>query len=345
MRTKSPEFLELLNAFVEGYMPFIAGLSKNTIRLYKTTFRLLLTFLYETKGIDAGRVTFKTLNNSTLTDFLNWLEIERNCSVATRNVRLAALSSFAAYVQNKNTDAAFIFLTAVRKIPVKKAPSQPRIFFTRDEISALLRAPSQTTETGRRDVTLLSLMYASGVRAQEVCDLRVRDVLFEREKTVLIITGKGNKTRRICIARPCAEMLRDYLRWRGIERQFDRHIFSSRTHEHMTISCVEAIFKRHLNTARQSNPIMFRSKSYSPHTMRHTCAMHMLEAGVSIMAIKNFLGHASVATTEHYAELSQSTVDKHIKEWNQHWFVDDMPVPETCNLLENTKGSIPNFLK
>lgn len=346
MRAKQPDFLELLNAFIEGYMPFIAGLSENTIRLYKATFRLLLTFLYEIKGIDAKHITFKVLNYVTLTEFLNWLETERNCSAATRNVRLAALSSFAAYVQNRNSDAAIVYLTAVQRIPIKKTASVPRVFFTRDEISALLRTPTQISATGYRDTVLLSLMYASGMRAQEVCDLRVRDVFFEQEKTVLTITGKGNKTRRIHIARPCAEMLKGYLRQRGITNQLERHVFSSRTHEHMTISCVEAIFKKHLYVAKQNNPLMFRGKKYSPHTMRHTCAMHMLEAGVSIMAIKNFLGHASVATTEHYAELTQSTVDKHIKEWNERWFVDNSLVSKADDeQVKNNRAGIPSFLK
>jgi len=344
MRTKQPEFLELLNTFVGEYMPITAGLSENTIRLYKATFRLLLTFLYEANGVDAEKVTFQMLDYATISAFLNWLESGRNCSAATRNVRLASLSSFAAYAQNRNTNAALVFLTGARKIPAKKTASHPRVFFTRDEVAILLRFPDTSTVTGRRDAMLLSLMYASGTRAQEICDLKVRDVLFERDNAILTVTGKGNKARRIRIARPCAEMLRNYLVWRGIDQQLDRHLFSSRTHEHMTISCVEAIYKKYLHEAKQQNPSMFHENRYSPHSMRHTCAMHMLEAGVPMMAIKNFLGHASVTTTERYAELSQSTVDKHIKEWNQRWF------PETSVSNENAgqiaqPGRIPDFLR
>lgn len=344
MRIKHPEFLELLNTFIGEYMPLTAGLSDNTVRLYKATFRLLLTFLFEEKEISAAKVTFQMLDYTTVLSFLNWLETERNCSAATRNVRLAALSSFAAYAQNRNTDAALVFLTAVRKIPAKKTASAPRAFFTRDEVSVLLRLPDTSTANGKRDAALLSLMYASGARAQEICDLRVRDALLERDGAFLTITGKGNKTRRIRIARPCAEMLRNYLVWRGINQQLDRHIFSTRTHEHMTISCVETIYKKYLCMARQQNPSMFRENKYSPHSMRHTAAMHMLEAGVPMMAIKNFLGHASVTTTERYAELSQSTVDKHIKEWNQRWFSDVGAMRKNMEPTAQTDG-IPDFLR
>ena len=344
MRIKQPEFLEILSTFVGEYMPFTAGLSDNTVRLYKATFRLLLTFIFETRGVSAEKLTFQMLDYTTILTFLNWLETERNCFAATRNVRLAALSSFAAYAQNRNTDAALVFLMAVRKIPAKKTPSTPRTFFTRDEVSVLLRLPDTSTVIGKRDAALLSLMYASGTRAQEVCDLRVRDALFDRDSATLTITGKGNKTRRIRIALSCAEMLRNYLVWLGIDQQLDRHIFSSRTHEHMTISCVEAIYKKYLYTAKQQNPSMFRQSKYSPHSMRHTTAMHMLEAGVPMMAIKNFLGHASVTTTERYAELSQSTVDKHIKAWNQRWFHDAIASKEKLEPPAQM-GSIPDFLR
>ena len=317
---KQPEFLDVLYDFINEYMPIVAGLSDNTIRLYKATFRLLMRYFQVERNISCEAIRFRDLDNATLISFLNWLESEQNCSIATRNVRLASLSSFAAYAQNRNSNAALIFLASIRKIPVKKAAACPRIFFTRDEVSVLLRIPDISSNIGRRDSVLLSLMYASGVRAQEVCDLKVQDVLFQGQTTTLTITGKGKKTRRILIARPCAEMLKRYLLWCEIDQALDCHIFSSQKHEQMTISCVEAIYKKYLAIAKKQNPSMFLEKRYTPHTMRHTCAMHMLEAGVPMMAIKNFLGHASVTTTERYAELTQSTVDQKIREWNEHWF-------------------------
>ena len=109
-------------------------------------------------------------------------------------------------------------------------------------------------------------------------------------------------------------------------------------------SFVEAIFKKYLYAAKQQNPSMFRQSRYSPHSMRHTTAMHMLEAGVPMMAIKNFLGHASITTTERYAELSQSTVDKHIKAWNQRWFHDATATKETLE-PSGQMGGIPDVLR
>lgn len=341
---KRPEVLEILSDFVDIHMPAIAGLSENTIRLYKSCFRLLLTYLYDVKGILPEKAKFSSLDYEVLTGFLDWLETEQKCSVSTRNVRLATLNSFADYAQHRNIDAAMTFLTSLKKIPAKKAPSCPRTYFTREEVIVLLRTPDIHSRMGRRDTVLLSLMYASGMRAQEVCDLTVGNILFDEIKTILVITGKGKKTRRIRIADRCAIMLKEYLNWRGIAQQEDRHVFSSQTHEQMTISCVEAIYKKHLKEAKRQNPSLFQAAGYSPHSMRHTCAMHMLEAGVPIMAVKNFLGHSSVTTTERYAELTQSTVDKHIQEWNQRWFGNHVDYTST-QPMQTQKGFIPNFLK
>ena len=341
MRTKQPGLLDLLESYLTEYMPFTAGLSANTIRLYQITFRLLFEFLYEKQGICSDKVTFQTLNYKTLTAFLDWLETERKCSTSTRNVRLTALSSFASYAQNRNFTASSVFANSVKKIPAKKTAVCPRIFFTREEVSVLLRTPDCSSGTGRRDAALLSLMYASGARAQEICDLRVRDILFDMEHTKVTITGKGSKTRRIIIARPCADTLKRYLVCQGIDKCLDSHVFSSRTHEHMTISCVEAIFKKYVGQAKRDNPTMFLEKHYPPHSMRHTCAMHMMEAGVPLMAIKNFLGHSTIATTERYAQLTQGAIDKYIKEWNQRWFKDADNSPE----LTEKKAELPDFLR
>lgn len=247
---KQSEFLDVLYDFINEYMPIVAGLSDNTIRLYKATFRLLLKYFQNERNISSEAIHFCDLDRDMLISFLNWLESKQNCSIATRNVRLASLSSFASYAQNRNSDAALTFLASIRRIPAKKTAACPRIFFTRDEVSVLLRIPDTSSTIGRRDAILLSLMYASGARAQEICDLRVRDVLFQDKTTILTITGKGKKTRRILIAQPCAKILKAYLLWRKIDQDLDCHIFSSQTHEQMTISCVEAIFKKYLAIAK-----------------------------------------------------------------------------------------------
>ena len=339
MKSKTPKFFDLLETFFTEYMPYSVGLSANTIRNYKYAFRLALQYLYSEKNISAGNIKFKTLDFETVNGFLNWLEQERGCSIATRNQRLTALSSFAVYAQNRTLDAA-VFANSIDKVPVKTQAASPRTFFTLEEVAILLKLPNKNTVIGLRDCVLLNLMYASGARAQEICDLTVRDVQFQNDTTKLTLTGKGGKTRRINIAKPCGELLKNYLSRRNISKQLERHIFSSQTREHMTTSCVSEIFKKYTKIAKEQNPLLFRESRYSPHSMRHTTATHMLEAGVPLMAIKNFLGHVSFKTTERYAELSQSTVNNYIRDWNDKWFPqsETIPTPPRGN-------SLPEFLQ
>ena len=226
-------------------------------------------------------------------------------------------------------------------IPVKKQSVQPRIAFSLDEVSALLRLPDPEKRLGLRDQVLLNLMYASGARAQEICDLKVRDFFVEKNLYKLTVTGKGNKARRIVLAKPSGILLKRYLEETGHAGQLEAYIFSSQTHPQMTISCIEEIYKKYIAIARAEHPGMFLEKSYTPHTMRHTTATHMLEAGVPIVAIKNFLGHSSISTTERYAELSQGAVNRHIRDWNEKWFSHQKETPAN----QKKENPLPDFLK
>jgi site-specific recombinase XerD len=330
----------LFENFFTDDMLHSAGLSTNTIiKSYKYAFRLLFEYLYSVNEVNSDDVAFATLDFETVNGFLNWLERERGCGIATRNQRLTALSSFAAYAQNRNLDAA-VFANVVDKIPVKTQALSPRTVFYLDEVKILLALPDKSAAIGLRDCVLLNLMYASGARAQEICDLTVRNVHFQSDATKLTLTGKGQKSRRINIARPCADLLKHYIARREIGAQLDRHIFSSQTHEYMTTSCVTEIFKKYIGLAKAQNSMLFRESSYTPHSMRHTTATHMLEAGVPLMAIKNFLGHASVHTTERYAALTQTTVNNYIRDWNSKWFPQTLTIPNTPSA-----NTLPEYLR
>lgn len=340
MVNKPSKFLELLDSFITNYMPCSVGASSNTVTSYKYAYRLLLEFMYTKKGIPADKITFEQLSSDTMTEFLDWLEKDRGCSASTKNQRLSAIISFSRYAQNRDFDAASIFRSGVIKIPMKKAQKKPRAVLSVQEVSILLRLPDDSKGIGLRDKVLLSLMYASGTRSQEICDLTVGNIQFNMRGATLNIKGKGGKSRRIGIPDNCAAMLQKYISQRRIGSKPDKHVFSSQTHEQMTVSCIEGIFKKYVMQAKAENPALFREGSYPPHSMRHSTASHMLEAGVPIVVIKNFLGHASLQTTQIYAELSQNTVDKHLKEWNERWFS-----PDSEAMKESIKrNEMPDFL-
>ena len=337
---KPSKFLELLDSFITNYMPCSVGASPNTVTSYKYAFRLLLEFMYSKKGIPADKIAFEQLAFDTMTEFLDWIEKDRGCSASTKNQRLSAMISFSEFAQNRDFDAASVFRSGVIKIPMKKTQKKQRAVLSVQEVSILLRLPDESKKIGLRDKVMLSLMYASGARAQEICDLTVGNIQFNMKGATLNIKGKGGKSRRIGIPDNCAKMLQKYISHRRLSLKPDKHVFSSQTHEQMTVSCIEGIFRKYVRQAKTENPALFREHSYPPHSMRHSTASHMLEAGVPIVVIKNFLGHASLQTTQIYAELSQNTVDKHLKEWNEKWFS-----PESEAMKESRKkNEMPDFL-
>ena len=142
-------------------------------------------------------------------------------------------------------------------------------YFSKEEISYLLNLPNTTKKLGKRDAVLLSVLYSSGARAQEICDLTVNDICFGTT-TVIKLVGKGNKARTIAIPQNCAILLKKYLKSVGLDsnnvNDRKRHVFSSQLHEKMTISCVEEIVKKYIEMAKKVHPNLFQRKSYSPHS-------------------------------------------------------------------------------
>ena len=340
MSKRKITFISVLEDYFETYLPYSRGLSNNTINSYKQSFLLLFQFMSENKAIQAGNIKFSDLSYETLLEFFGWLETDRQCKATTRNQRLSALSAFSEYAQNRDFDAASVFRSAIVKVPIKRYISRQRAVFTRDEIKILLSLPDEHYETGLRDKVMLSLMYATGARAQEICDLQVKDIRINNESASITLVGKGSKARQVGISKKLAETLQKYISHRCIDIYPEKHIFSSQTHEHMTISCVEGIYKKYVTLAKQQNPTLFQDDSYPPHSMRHSTACHLLEAGVDIITIKNILGHVSVQTTQIYAEMSQDTVDKKLKEWNDTWFGDKEKIE-----VKKVADNIPDFLK
>jgi site-specific recombinase XerD len=272
----------------------------------------------EVKGVPPEKVTFTSLTNGVVLEYLTWLESTRGCSAMTRNHRRTAVVSFAKYAVKKAFKEALTFYSEIADIPRKKTPKGKDIkYFSKEEIACLLNLPDTTNTIGRRDAVLLSVLYSSGARAQELCDLTVNDIAFGATNT-LRLAGKGNKARRIAIPENCALLLRKYLKSRQLETSDvnarKRHVFSSQTHEKMTISCIEEIVKKYVVKAKAAYPTFFKRKSYSPHCFRHSIAVHMLECGESLVVIKAFLGHASIETTTTYAEVTPELANKYLME-------------------------------
>lgn len=318
MRKGKARLLRILAEYFESYLPTVKGASKNTITSYQYTFALLFEFMESEKGLTADKVSFGDLGGNTILEFLQWLEETRASSIKTRNQRRAAIMSFAKYSARKFSGETISFYSDIAEIPPKRTPKTSEIkYFTKEEIGILLTLPNTAMRIGQRDITLMSVLYSSGARAQEICDLTVNDITFGKT-TKLQLVGKGKKARTVTIPGNCAKILRDYIvNSRGFDMYGDsdrlRHVFSTQTHEKMSISCVEEVVKKYVTMAQKNNPSMFRQNRYSPHSFRHSIAVHMLECWESIAVIQAFLGHASIATTMIYATVTPEIANRYLK--------------------------------
>jgi len=313
MTRHKSDLLPVLSLYFTEYLPVTKGLSENSIRSYQYAFQLLFEFICETKGIQPEKVNFKDLEATAIEEYLAWLESKRGYGISSRNQRLSAISAFARHAINRKPAEALGFYTAVSDIPTKKAPERIPVYLTRNEVSVLLRLPDGNTKASARDRVLLSVLYASGARAQELCDITVGDIRFA-EKTSIKLIGKGNKGRVITIPDNCSKLLQKHLDKNKLGDKPGHHVFSSQTHEHMSISCIESIVKKYINQAKMKNPDCFLEKHYTPHSLRHSIAVHMLEAGIPLPVIKNFLGHASLETTMIYATVSDDLANLYLKD-------------------------------
>lgn len=313
MRKHKNELLPVLSGYFTEYLPIIKGLSPNSIRSYQYAFQLIFEFLASEKQTCPEKVDFKNLEGTVTGEFLAWLEEKRGCSISSRNQRLSALSSFASYAMNKCSSSALRFYTDVSAVPQKKKPERTPIYFTRTEVSVLLKLPDGSTKASARDRVLLSVLYASGARAQELCDITVGDIRVDG-KTSIKLVGKGNKGRIVTIPDKCAELLLFHLKSKGLSNKLDKYVFSSQTHEHISISCIEGIVKKYVRLAKKQNLDMFPEKHYTPHSFRHSIAVHMLESGIPLPVIKNYLGHTSIETTIIYATVSADLTNRYLKD-------------------------------
>lgn len=347
MKNKTEEeFIALLGRFFTNYLPNTVNASPNTMTSYKCAFRLLFQYIRDNTGTKFEAITFEFLNFELLTDFFDWLITERGNSRTTAKQRMGALASFADYAGGRNLTAAYVFKNSLQKISKKslrKVKGKSRTSFTRPELSILFSLPDPSEKLGWRDLVLFTVMYSSGARAQEICDLTVGDIAHdEKGNAILTLIGKGDKARRVKITSEATRLLDKYVASRKISIDYERHVFPSQRNEHLSVSAIEDIFAKYVTLAKSEHPEMFVHGPYTPHVMRHTTATHLIEAGVPLAIVKNILGHSSIQTTQIYLDISQQTVDRTLEEWNEKWFSQNNP-SDTEILKDNNQN--PDFLK
>jgi integrase/recombinase XerD len=288
----------LIHSFFLDHLVTVKGLRPASVRSYRDTIRLLLCFVAQDKGSRITKLAVADLSFERVLGFLRYLEHERGNHARTRNQRLAALHTLFDYIASRQPEMLGV-CQRVAAIPMKRAAPAATHFLERDEVEQLLRHLPRDGRLALRDRALLLFLYNTGARVQEVVELRAGYLDLD-EPAVVRLHGKGDKWRTCPLWQQTAALLVELLGSSNTPPQPDAPVFRSTTGQALTRFGIYKIVRRHagqLDDARTQRQV-------SPHTFRHTAAVHLLEAGVEVNVIRGWLGHADLTTTNRYAEIN-----------------------------------------
>ena len=278
------------------YLVTDRNLARNTQTSYRDTLVLLLPFLGNAQQKPVDCLTIDDLSPALVRRFLEYLENERGCSGATRNLRLATIHSLAKFIGMHNPEQV-AWCAGIRAIPFKKTAKSTLTYLDKPEIDALLQTPDLRLPQGQRDYALLLFLYNTGARVDEAARLTVADIVWGRSPAVRLL-GKGNKTRWCPLWARTADVLKSLTAGRAGENV----VFLNRLDQPLTRFGIYRLVQRTVQQASQTLPSL-ATKRISPHCLRHTCGVHLLRSGVDINTIRAWLGHVSLDTTHIYAEV------------------------------------------
>ena len=305
-------FSYYLSKFLKDYLIVERNMSKHTIRSYKKVFQILIDFLVNIKGFQLKDITFEKVTRDIILEFLNYLEDDKKNNIRTRNQRLASIKSFYQYCaidEIENIDN----IRKILSIKAKKEVKKVMTYLTEEELNKIFNNIDTTTIKGRRNLTLLVLLYDTAARASEIINLKLEDIHLEEK--YIILTGKGNKQRIVSMMEQTQQLLIKYIKENNITTGY---LFNKKGRK-MNNDFIKDIIKSSIKI----------EKIISPHTFRHTRAVHLLDKGVNIVYIQELLGHASINTTMEYAKVIEKAkfeaikkvnpqIDNQLSDWNDN---------------------------
>ena len=299
---KKKEFQYYVTKFLTSYLSGQRNLSPNTISSYADTFRLILIWFEKENNISADKIMLEDFTRENIIKFLDWFEETRNVSIVSRNLRLAAIHSFIRYVQTEDPVHLHEY-QRILAIKFKKHQSTEIPYLSVDQIKAILNATDGSLKQGFRDKVLLTVLYDSAARVDELIHMKVADLRIEPPESVKI-TGKGNKVRTVPLMGNTVELLKKYINENDLKRKShstQEYLFVNRSGNKMTRAGIGYILDKYVKIANENGANI--TVKVHPHVFRHSKAVHLLESGVELIYIRDILGHSSVTTTEIYAKV------------------------------------------
>lgn len=302
--TTSTDFAKYLTKFLSEYLPHERNVSPNTIASYRDAFIQFIDYMKNEENRPLDKLVLSDITRDVITSFLRWVMDTRKCSAATRNYRLAAMHSFVNYLQYVDIDRVDEW-QKILSIRAMKEDKKAINYLSVDGIKLLLEQPDMSCVMGRRHLAILSLMYDTGARVQEMADLTVESVRIGSEPYTLRLIGKGRKARIVPLMKEQVYILRKYMEEHFLtDISKVRHpLFFNTRGEKLTRADITYILKTYADLARKVNPDLI-PETLSCHSLRHSKAVHLLEAGINLVYVRDVLGHVSIQTTDVYARAS-----------------------------------------
>lgn len=317
----------MLEKYLTVYLKHEKNASRLTICSYRDTFVLLLKYYRDELNIPSNRIKLEDITKQRVQDFLIWLVEERHCSMNTRNHRLCTIRAFVKYLQYEDVDNIGEWQN-ILGIPMAKYKIPRMKYLSPEGVKLLLEQPDPSSKMGRRHLAILAMLCDTGARVQEIIDLRISDVRLDVEPYTTVITGKGRKTRVVPLISKQVNILKRYMVDYniGAENNLLRPLFTNARGEKLTRAGVGYILDKYVDLAHQENPQLM-PEHLSCHCLRHTKAMNLLKANVSLRHIRDLLGHSSITTTEHYAKADTEMKRKALEEVYAKTNPDIIPSP------------------
>lgn len=326
------EFSKLVSDFFIRYLTNQKNASENTIKTYRDAVVQLLEFM-NSKGIKVNKIKITDFSYGIICEYLEWLESNKNVSVSTRNNRLAAIKSLFKYVSYHRPEYMNI-CTSILEIHKKKTESVPMNYLTVEAFQDMLKSFDKNNMRDLRDLAIILTLYESGARVSELINIKLPDLRLNKPASV-VLYGKGRKVRIIPLDFSMIEILKKYITIYKIKDS--EYLFFNSKGEKLTREGVNYILQKHFIKAKEQNLTIYPN-TISPHCLRHSKAMHLLENGVNLIYIRDILGHSSVKTTEIYSKANPEVKRKHLLEAASKLKIED-------NYSNEEKDELLDWLK
>ena len=291
------DFAVLVTKFLTEYLPLHRNCSKNTINSYKDSLKLFILFLRDDKSININKFKMHQINRELILEFIEWLKNRGNAPV-TINQRLAGIKSFINFAQYESVEN-LAYLQSVLSVKSLKTTTRQVDYLTEEQMNKLINLPPTDTFTGLRHRIIMCLLYDTGARVQELCDLKIEDINLGNNPTVKL-HGKGSKIRIVPISKNMNQILEVYISKYFTDVTLRKeYLIRNKNNQQMSRDGIEYIVQKYASILKNNDP-SFPSKVH-PHMFRHSKAMHMLAVDIPIVYIRDFLGHEDISTTMIYA--------------------------------------------